>query len=40
MKYVDKGNMTKPEIDKTVAFLIETRSPASSARSGKASTRA
>jgi putative spermidine/putrescine transport system substrate-binding protein len=25
MKYVDKGNMTKPEIDKTVAFLIETK---------------
>ncbi len=24
MKYVDKGNMTRPEIDKTVAFLIET----------------
>ena len=25
MKYVDKGNMTRPEIDKTVAFLIETK---------------
>jgi putative spermidine/putrescine transport system substrate-binding protein len=25
MKYGDKGNMTKPEIDKTVAFLIETK---------------
>jgi putative spermidine/putrescine transport system substrate-binding protein len=25
MKYADKGNMTKPEIDKTVAFLIETK---------------
>ena len=25
VKYVDKGNMTKPEIDKTVAFLIETK---------------
>ncbi len=23
MKYADKGNMTKPEIDKTIAFLIE-----------------
>ena len=25
LKYADKGNMTKPEIDKTVAFLIETK---------------
>ena len=25
LKYGDKGNMTKPEIDKTVAFLIETK---------------
>ncbi len=25
MKYGDKGNMTKPEIDKTIAFLIETK---------------
>jgi putative spermidine/putrescine transport system substrate-binding protein len=25
MKYVDKGNMTRPEIDKTIAFLIETK---------------
>jgi putative spermidine/putrescine transport system substrate-binding protein len=25
IKYGDKGNMTKPEIDKTVAFLIETK---------------
>ena len=25
MKYVDKGNMTKPEIDKTIAFLIDTK---------------
>ncbi len=25
MKYVDKGNMTKEEIDKTIAFLIETK---------------
>ena len=25
MKYGDKGNMTRPEIDKTVAFLIETK---------------
>jgi putative spermidine/putrescine transport system substrate-binding protein len=25
IKYADKGNMTKPEIDKTVAFLIETK---------------
>jgi putative spermidine/putrescine transport system substrate-binding protein len=25
MKYADKGNMTKPEIDKTIAFLIETK---------------
>ena len=25
IKYVDKGNMTKPEIDKTIAFLIETK---------------
>ncbi len=25
MKYADKGNMTKEEIDKTVAFLIETK---------------
>jgi putative spermidine/putrescine transport system substrate-binding protein len=25
MKYVDKGNMTRAEIDKTIAFLIETK---------------
>ncbi len=25
MQYVDKGNMTRPEIDKTVAFLIDTK---------------
>ena len=25
MQYGDKGNMTRPEIDKTVAFLIETK---------------
>jgi putative spermidine/putrescine transport system substrate-binding protein len=25
MKYGDKGNMTKPEIDKTIAFLIEKK---------------
>jgi putative spermidine/putrescine transport system substrate-binding protein len=25
MKYGDKGNMTKPEIDKTIAFLIEQK---------------
>ena len=25
MKYVDKGNMTKEEIDKTIAFLIEKK---------------
>ncbi len=25
VKYVDKGNMTKPEIDKTIAFLIDTK---------------
>jgi putative spermidine/putrescine transport system substrate-binding protein len=25
LKYADKGNMTKPEIDKTVAFLIDTK---------------
>ncbi len=25
LKYVDKGNMTKPEIDKTIAFLIDTK---------------
>ena len=25
IKYADKGNMTKPEIDKTVKFLIETK---------------
>jgi putative spermidine/putrescine transport system substrate-binding protein len=25
LKYADKGNMTKPEIDKTIAFLIETK---------------
>ncbi|WP_428539040.1 ABC transporter substrate-binding protein [Rhodopila sp.] len=25
LKYADKGNMTRPEIDKTVAFLIETK---------------
>ena len=25
MHYGDKGNMTKPEIDKTIAFLIETK---------------
>jgi putative spermidine/putrescine transport system substrate-binding protein len=25
MKYGDKGNMTKPEIDKTIAFLIDTK---------------
>ena len=25
MKYVDKGNMTRAEIDKTVAFLIQTK---------------
>jgi putative spermidine/putrescine transport system substrate-binding protein len=25
MKYVDKGNMTRPEIEKTIAFLIETK---------------
>jgi putative spermidine/putrescine transport system substrate-binding protein len=25
IKYVDKGNMTKPEIDKTITFLIETK---------------
>jgi putative spermidine/putrescine transport system substrate-binding protein len=25
MKYADKGNMTKDEIDKTIAFLIETK---------------
>jgi putative spermidine/putrescine transport system substrate-binding protein len=24
-KYVDKGNMTRPEIDKTIAFLIKTK---------------
>jgi putative spermidine/putrescine transport system substrate-binding protein len=25
IKYVDKGNMTKPEIDKTIAFLIKQK---------------
>ena len=25
VKYVDKGNMTKPEIDKTIAFLIDSQ---------------
>jgi putative spermidine/putrescine transport system substrate-binding protein len=25
LKYTDKGNMTKPEIDKTIAFLIDTK---------------
>jgi putative spermidine/putrescine transport system substrate-binding protein len=25
VKYADKGNMTKPEIDKTIAFLIEAK---------------
>jgi putative spermidine/putrescine transport system substrate-binding protein len=25
LKYADKGNMTKPEIDRTVAFLIDTK---------------
>jgi putative spermidine/putrescine transport system substrate-binding protein len=25
LKYADKGNMTKPEIDKTVAFLIDAK---------------
>ena len=25
IKYGDKGNMTKPEIDKTIAFLIDTK---------------
>ncbi|MEJ0017451.1 MAG: PotD/PotF family extracellular solute-binding protein [Acetobacteraceae bacterium] len=25
IKYADKGNMTRPEIDKTIAFLIETK---------------
>jgi putative spermidine/putrescine transport system substrate-binding protein len=25
IKYADKGNMTKPEIDKTVSFLIDTK---------------
>src|SRR3954449_8384095 len=25
LKYADKGNMTRPEIDKTVAFLIEAK---------------
>jgi putative spermidine/putrescine transport system substrate-binding protein len=25
VKYADKGNMTKPEIDKTIAFLIDTK---------------
>jgi putative spermidine/putrescine transport system substrate-binding protein len=25
MKYVDKGNMTRPEIDKTIGFLIDTK---------------
>jgi putative spermidine/putrescine transport system substrate-binding protein len=25
LKYADKGNMTKPEIDKTIAFLIEAK---------------
>jgi putative spermidine/putrescine transport system substrate-binding protein len=25
LKYADKGNMTKPEIDKTIAFLIEKK---------------
>src|SRR3954469_4624031 len=25
MKYADKGNMTKPEIDKTIDFLIKTK---------------
>ncbi len=25
LKYGDKGNMTRPEIDKTIAFLIETK---------------
>ena len=25
MKYADKGNMTRAEIDKTIAFLIETK---------------
>ena len=35
MKYGDKGNMTKAEIDKTIEILIEdSRSPGISARSG------
>jgi putative spermidine/putrescine transport system substrate-binding protein len=25
VKYADKGNMTRPEIDKTIAFLIDTK---------------
>jgi putative spermidine/putrescine transport system substrate-binding protein len=25
LQYADKGNMTKPEIDKTIAFLIDTK---------------
>src|SRR6202035_2622858 len=25
LKYADKGNMTRPEIDKTIAFLIDTK---------------
>ena len=25
LKYADKGNMTKPEIDKTIAFLIDAK---------------
>jgi putative spermidine/putrescine transport system substrate-binding protein len=39
-KYPDKGNMTKPEIDLTIKALIEAKKAASSARSGRTSTRA
>jgi len=40
-KYPDKGNMTKKEIDLTIKTLDRSQErPASSARSGKTSTRA
>ena len=38
VKYVNKGNMTKAEIDKTMQIMREVKAAASSARSGPPST--
>ena len=38
IKYGDKGNMTKAEIDKTIKIVQDSRRPAISARSGATST--